>query len=153
MLRLALLAVLALPAVASAQDEASTETSLVEALAEMGPAPAPAFGLAAPLFGAQFVASASGRFFDHGWANVELAVGVLGSTYATWLVAGLEQPDGVAAYTYTAALAMNLRLVAHGALSWALYSDGEDDRARRLVPSIAVSPREGGAYGTATWAF
>jgi hypothetical protein len=159
MLRPAILAaLLAAPAIASAQTdapaaEASALVAAVDELVAMGPAPAPAFGIATPFFTAQLIASADGRWFDRGWAGLELVLGVLGSSYSGWLLSGVGEDAGmVTSYSYGAALAMNLRLVTHGALSWALFTDGVDARAARLVPSIAVTPLPGGAVGTATWA-
>ena len=121
---------------------------------EMGAMPAPAFGAATPLFIAQLASSADGEWFDPGWAAIELALGTAGSAYASWLLsAQVEQNAGfVTQYTSSYALAMNLRLVTHGILSMALYSDGVDPRAASLVPSISVSPLEGGALSSATWA-
>lgn len=117
----------------------------------------PAYGLAAPLFAAQLSASANARWFDRTWASLELAVGAMGSAYAAWTLSSMDESEGYASATTSMALAINLRLISHGALSWALYSDGQDARAGRLVPSVSVSPmlsqRERGATVTARWAF
>lgn len=151
------LALLLAPALASAQaetTEGSAIVAVVDEMVAMGPAPAPAFGIAAPLVTAQLVAASEGRWFDRGWASVELALGVVGSGYSAWLLSGVGEDTGmVTSYSYGAALAMNLRLVTHGALSWALFTDGVDGSVVRLMPSIAVTPLPGGAVGTATWAF
>lgn len=139
---------------APASSPASPASEVVRELVAMGPMPAPAYGAAAPLFIAQLASSADGEWFDHGWAAVELALGAAGSAYSSWLLSTHVAADTgmITTYTSSYALAMNLRLVTHGILSMALYSDGEDDRARRLVPSISVSPLEGGALASAVWA-
>lgn len=132
----------------------SPMTGAVEEIVAMGPMPAPAYGAAAPLFIAQLATAADGEWFDPGWAAVELALGTAGSAYASWLLSTHVEADAgmITTYTSSYALAMNLRLVTHGIMSMALYSDGEDERARRLVPSISVSPLDGGALATAVWA-
>lgn len=151
---LGVLAVLAAPRSASAQ---STDASLVaETLDEviaMGATPAPAFGIAAPLYLAQLATSAHEQWFDPGWAAVEVALGTAGSAYATWWLSSTvaSDPGWVTQYTSSYALAMNLRLVTHGLLSMALYSDAVDPRVATVMPMITVSPVEGGAMGTAAW--
>jgi hypothetical protein len=118
----------------------------------------PAYGIAAPLFAAQLSASAESRWFNRSWASVEMAIGTMGSAYAAWVLSSIDENEhGYASASTSMALAINLRLVSHGALSWALYSDGEDVRAARLVPSVSVLPTitrtERGATVTARWAF
>lgn len=46
---------------------------------------------------------------------------------------------------------MNLRLVTHAALSWALSDEGADPLVRGLVPAITVSPIEGGVMAALRW--
>ncbi len=148
----------AVPAVASAQlteePESFDVAAIVDEVTEMGAMPAPAFGIATPFFTAQLVSTSEGRWFDRGWASVELALGIVGSGYSAWLLSSqVDESSGfVTSYSYGAALAMNLRLVTHGALSAALFTDGVDPAIRNLIPSITVSPVRDGAVASFTWA-
>lgn len=151
----ALVAGQAMSSVARADERApSFAEQTIREVIDLGPMPAPAFGAATPLLIAQLASSAEGEWFDPGWAAVELALGSAGSAYASWLLSTHLEADAgfISTYTSSYALAMNLRLVTHGILSMALYSNGVDPRAASLVPSIAVSPLEGGALSSATWA-
>jgi hypothetical protein len=150
--------VLSAPAVASAQleePESFDVAQILDEVVDMGAMPAPAFGLATPFFTAQMLATSEGRWFDRGWATVELALGLVGSGYSAWLLSSqVDESSGfVTSYSYSAALAMNLRLVTHGALSAALFTDGVDPEVRMLVPSITVSPVREGAVASFSWAF
>jgi hypothetical protein len=146
----------AFPAAASAQveePEAFDVAGIVEEVTAMGAMPAPAFGIATPFFTAQMISTSEGRWFDRGWASVELALGVVGSGYSAWLLSSqVDESSGfVTSYSYGAALAMNLRLVTHGALSAALFTDGVDPEVRMLIPSITVAPVQGGAVASFAW--
>ena len=127
--------------------------SIMDEVTEMGAMPAPAFGIATPFFTAQMLATSEGRWFDRGWATVELALGIVGSGYSAWLLSSqVDENSGfITSYSYGAALAMNLRLVTHGALSAALFTDGIDPEVRMLVPSITVSPVPNGAVASFSW--
>jgi hypothetical protein len=154
----ALVALFLLPSVASAQvDEAESfdVAGIVQEVTEMGAMPAPAFGIATPFFTAQLLATSEGHWFDRGWATVELALGVVGSGYSAWLLASqVDDSSGfVTSYSYSAALAMNLRLVTHAAMSEALFTTGVDPEVRALLPSISVSPVREGAVASFSWAF
>ncbi len=151
------LSVFGASAVAQADEPAAAPSFAAQAISEvieLGPMPAPAFGAATPLLIAQLASSADGEWFDPGWAAVELALGTAGSAYSSWLLSTHIDRDAgfITTYTSSYALAMNLRLVTHGIMSMALYSNGVDPRAASLVPSISVAPLEGGALSSATWA-
>ena len=150
------LALLAATAPRAAADDA---TSLLALDAEdhwYGMLSGPAFGSATAFFALQAIETSGDRWFDHGWALAELATGLAGAAYSSWLLSGAiaderGQSVPVASWTAGAALAMNLRLVTHGALSYALWDGGTDPLVRMIVPSITVSPLEGGAMVSMRW--
>ena len=148
---------LAAPSCAAAQAAEPRESfevaRMVREAVDMGALPAPAFGIALPFFSAQMISNSQQRWFDRTWGYVELALGVLGSGYSAWLLAAhVDESSGVVTtYSYSAALAMNLRLITHGALSAALYDDSVDSDVRVLLPSISVAPVREGAVASFTW--
>jgi len=123
---------------------------------QVGMMASPAFGGATAFMTMQAIETSNSRWFDRGWAIAELAAGIAGSAYSSWLLYGAIQDERgqalpIASWTAGAALGMNLRLVTHGVMSYALYDGGTDPLVRAIVPSIAVSPLEGGAMVSLRW--
>lgn len=154
---LAVLAALALaPASARAADLGRVELTLDEGDHRVGLLATPAFASSGAFMAWTALESGRTHWFDRGWAIAELATGIAGSAYSGWVLAGaIEDERGeslpIASWTAGAALAMNLRLVTHAALSWALWDEGADPMVRGLVPSITISPLEGGAMVALRW--
>jgi hypothetical protein len=125
---------------------------------ELGLLTTPVFGASLAFMAVQAVESSRSHWFDRSWAIAELAAGLAGTAYSTVLLHGaIEDERGqaipISSWTAGAALALNLRLVTHAALSYLLFDGGEDPLVRSLVPSISVSPREGGAVVSVGWIY
>lgn len=156
LLGLALTALVALAPPVARAEEAAPELTLEAVDHRIGALSTPAFGGAGAFMLYTQVTSTRTRWFDRGWAIAELAAGLAGSAYSTWVLSDAMISDRdaalpIATWTAGAALAMNLRLVAHAAMSWALWDEGADPLVRGLVPTITVSPIEGGVMASLRW--
>ena len=145
------------PSVARAEvEDTGLELTLASVDHRIGALSTPAFGGAGAFLVYTQVSSGQTRWFDRGWAIAELAAGLAGSAYSSWVLSDAVMSDRdaalpIATWTAGAALAMNLRLVTHAALSWALWDQGADPLVRGLVPTITVSPIEGGVMASLRW--
>jgi hypothetical protein len=83
----------------------------------------------------------------------ELTMGALGALASVWALADVTETGGSLPYgdlVSAQALATNLGMVTRATMRLTL-GEPDDPMLRALVPTITVSPMDGGAVGTLRW--